>query len=140
MTLKTYFDQFIVFYFRVSDMQRSLAFYEEKLGFKPIFISDDGGWAELSFGTHQRPHLGLNLYSGEGPLPTNAGGIPSFEVQDIQRLKAEVERLDIPHEGVVEYESWDHFQFLWVFDPDGNKIEFVKLGPKYPEENTPQGG
>ncbi len=140
MTLNTYFQQFIVFYFRVSDLQQSLAFYEGKLGLDPAFISDDGGWAELSFGAHQRPHLGLNLYSGEGPVPTNEGGIPSFKVQDIERLQAEVERLDIPHEGIVEYESFDHFQFLWIFDPDGNKIEFVKLGQKYLEENPAEGG
>ncbi|MFO7742510.1 MAG: VOC family protein [Anaerolineae bacterium] len=130
MTLNPFFEQFIVFYFRVSDLQRALAFYEGKLGFKPVYVSE-GRWAELSFGLHQRPHLGLNRYTGEGPLPTNAGGIPSFEVQDMESLKTEVERQGIPHEAFAKSEGLagycDGFQFLWIFDPDGNKIEFVKL-------------
>jgi len=43
----------------------------------------------------------------------------------MQSLKAEVERQGIPHKGIVNYS--DYFQFLWILDPDGNKIEFVKL-------------
>lgn len=125
MSLNTFFERFVVFYFRVSDLQRALEFYEGQLGFKRVYVSEEIGWAELSFGTHQRPHLGLNRYTGEGAVPTNAGGIPSFEVQDMQSLKAEVERQGIPHKGIVNYS--DYFQFLWILDPDGNKIEFVKM-------------
>jgi catechol 2,3-dioxygenase-like lactoylglutathione lyase family enzyme len=125
VSLDRFFEQFVVFYFRVTDLQRSLEFYEGQLGFKRVYVSDDIGWAELSFGVHRRPHLGLNLWRGEGKVPTNAGGIPSFEVQDMERLKTEVERRGIPHEGIVDYS--DHFQFLWILDPDGNRIEFIRL-------------
>jgi catechol 2,3-dioxygenase-like lactoylglutathione lyase family enzyme len=109
----------------VADLQRSLDFYEGKLGFKRVYVSEEIGWAELSFGAHRRPHLGLNRYTDEGEVPCNVGGIPSFEIQDMEALKAEVERLRIQHQGIVDYS--EYFQFLWIFDPDGNKIEFVRL-------------
>jgi catechol 2,3-dioxygenase-like lactoylglutathione lyase family enzyme len=125
VTLDRFFEKFVVFYFRVSDLQQSLNFYEGKLGFRRVYLGEEIGWAELSFGAHQRPHLGLNLYTRGGKVPTNAGGIPSFQVEDMDHLKAEVERQGIPHEGIVDYS--DYFQFLWILDPDGNKIEFVKL-------------
>lgn len=52
MSLNTFFEQFVVFYFRVSDLQRALEFYEGQLGFKRVYVSEEIGWAELSFGTH----------------------------------------------------------------------------------------
>jgi len=125
MSLNRFLEQFVVFYFRVSDLQRALEFYERQLGLKIFYVNNEIGWAELSFGSHQRPHLGLNRYSGEGDVPTNAGGTPSFQVQNMKSLKAEVERPGIPHQGIVEYS--DYFHFLWILDPNGNKIEFIKL-------------
>lgn len=127
MNLNVFFERFIVFYFRVSDLRRALEFYEQTLGFTRVCFNEEyNKWAELSFGTHQRPHLGLNLYTGGGEFPVNAGGIPSFEVEDLEALKAELERRGIPHKGIVEWENG--FRFLWISDPDGNKIEFVKPG------------
>lgn len=126
MSLNEYFKNFVVLYFRVADLERSIDFYENKLGFKLIYQnSTDIGWAEFSFGNHQRPHLGLNLYTGEGEVPRNIGGIPSFEIEDIESLKMDVERLGIHHEAAMDYS--EYFSFLWIFDPDGNKIEFIKL-------------
>jgi hypothetical protein len=69
--------------------------------------------------------IGLNLYTGEGEVPRNIGGIPSFEVDDIETLRVDVERLGIRHEVALNYS--EYFSFLWIFYPDGNKIEFVKL-------------
>ena len=125
MIFNEYFKNFVALYFRVADLDRAIDFYENKLGFKCIYRnSEEIGWAELTFGEHQRPHLGLNLYTGDGEVPKNAGGIPSFEVQDINQLKADVERLGIPHKEAIDYS--DYFSFLWIFDPDGNTIEFIK--------------
>jgi len=124
--MNRFFEQFVVFYFYVGDLQRALEFYEGKLGFRRVYFNDeDLHWAELSFGTHGRPHLGLNRWTHGGEVPRNASGIPSFEVQDMEGLKAEVERRGIPHKGIIDYN--EYMQFLWVLDPDGNKIEFIRL-------------
>jgi catechol 2,3-dioxygenase-like lactoylglutathione lyase family enzyme len=127
MSLSKYFENFVVFYFRVSDLDRALAFYQ-RLGFHPVYENKEIGWTELSFGNHRRPYLGLNLYRKKGKVPINAGGIPSFEVQDLEQLKAELIRMEIPHEGVVKYSQY--FHFLWILDPDGNRIELPSEGSK----------
>ena len=63
MSLQPFFEQLVVIYFRVADLRRSLDFYEGKLGFKRVYVSEEISWAELSFGAHRRPHLSLNRYT-----------------------------------------------------------------------------
>lgn len=129
MNLNRFFERFHVFYFYVTDMEQALAFYEGQLGFKRVHVSESLRWAEVSFGDHQRPHLGLNHYTPEeGELRRNVGGVPSFQVQDLEEmnaLQAALERRDIPHKGIVDYDAY--MQFLWIYDPDGNRIEFFRL-------------
>ena len=54
----------------VSDLQRSLAWYREVLGFEPIYTLDDWGWAELRTSL-EGVNLGIGqfcaFYSGGRP-------------------------------------------------------------------------
>jgi catechol 2,3-dioxygenase-like lactoylglutathione lyase family enzyme len=126
MSLSHYFRRFVAFYVYVRDIDRSLEFYRDKLGMQLAYLNTTTAhWAELSFGDHGRPHLGLNIYTRAGEPPKNAGGIPSFEVNDLEGLQKEVERLGIPHKAALDYSEYAHF--VWIYDPDGNKIEFVRF-------------
>lgn len=124
----------------VKDMEASLHFYCNVLGFSKAFeLKDDQGdpWiVYLKVGNGQFIEL---FYGGENkiePVPKLIGfDHLCFEVDDIQETATQIKtngwELDVePQKGK------DHNDQCWVKDPDGNRIEFMKISPDSPQAKS----
>ncbi len=103
-------------WYRVKDLEASLAFYREKLGFAESYVDEGGTWARLVRGPME-----IALAEGE---PETDGAVAYVDVPDV---KAEADRLRA--EGVdvgVVLELHGEMRLVDVFDPDGNRIQFAE--------------
>lgn len=123
--------------FDVADMEQSLRFYCDILGFKQAFsIEDDHGnpWIEY---IKVRDGQFIELFYGAANKPEPVKRPIGFshlclEVESIEtianHLKSSGIRLDVePMQGK------DHNWQCWAKDPDGNRIEFMQLDPSSPQ-------
>jgi catechol 2,3-dioxygenase len=114
----------VVFY--VKDLEQSLAFYRDLLGFQEVGRIFGGAAAALTSGrTH---HELLLIQVGEAPSPPSGRRLGLYHIgikvgdtiQELQAAKAELEQA-----GVVISGMSDHTvsQSLYLQDPDGNEVE-----------------
>jgi len=111
-----------VVYYYVSDMERALAFYRDKLGFECITLWFDvtNRWAELDAGGVV---LGLEEVKKRGvsQRPPWGGAVVSFQVNNIEKIKTDLEEKGINFAtDVLIFERVKVAQFE---DPDGNLLE-----------------
>jgi catechol 2,3-dioxygenase-like lactoylglutathione lyase family enzyme len=102
-------------WYRVRDLEAGRAFYTGKLGFTETYFDEEGRWANL-----ERSGMEIALVEGE---PEDAG-VATIDVDD---AKAEAERLrseDVEVGTVLELHN--EVRLLDVFDPDGNRVQFVE--------------
>ena len=129
--MKAHYLGHVVFY--VKDLERSLAFYRDLVGFQEVGRTFGGQAAALTSGrTH---HELLLIEVGEAP-PAPAGrhlglyhvGIKIGDsLEELRKAKAELEQA-----GVVVTGMSDHTvsQSLHLADPDGNEVElYVDADP-----------
>jgi catechol 2,3-dioxygenase len=126
----------VVFY--VEDVERSLAFYRDLLGFREVGRTFGGKAAALTSG---RTHHELLLIE-VGPVPgppkgPHRGlyhiGIKIGDSLDALRLaKAELDRAGIKVTGMSDHTV---SQSLYLADPDGNEVElYVDADPRIWQE------
>ena len=122
----------------VSDLDRSLAFYRDILGFEvtsrygrdAVFVSAGG----------YHHHIGLNTWAGRGapPPPPGTTGLYHFAIlfPDRAALAATVRRV-VEH-GIRLEGASDHgvSEAIYLRDPDGNGIELYR---DRPENEWPRG-
>jgi catechol 2,3-dioxygenase-like lactoylglutathione lyase family enzyme len=102
-------------WYRVRDLTSARAFYVDLLGFEEIYRDTEGRWARL-----QRGEMEIGLTEGE----PEEGGVA---VIDVANVKAEAERLrDSGIEVGTILELHGKVRLLDVFDPDGNRIQFIQ--------------
>lgn len=109
--------------YRVSDLERSIVFYRDKLGCTEAF--DFVNEAGVRFGVYLKVagRSFIELFVGlEGePPPTGSFMHICLEVADLEATVAELRAKGVdvsdPHLGS------DHSWQSWVTDPDGNRIE-----------------
>lgn len=126
---------------KVSDLDRSIAFYRDVLGFE---LTQRFGRqaAFLSFGGYHH-HLGLNTWQSEGgPMPTpGATGLFHFAIVYPSRaaLAGAVARL--LEAGVTLDGAADHgvSEAVYFHDPDQNGVELYWDKPKEEWPTTPEG-
>jgi len=116
--------------FTVADLEASIAFYQDKLGFSHAFdfINNDG----KRFGVYL--HIGgrnfIELF--EGKLDQPAKGQPyrhiCLEVNDIKATASELRSQDV-EVSEVKMGSDNSWQ-AWLTDPDGNRIELHEYTPE----------
>ena len=105
----------------VTDLDRSLAFYRDLLGFSLLYRRDDIAWCELQTAT-EKVNVGLAAREEAG----GAGGATlTFGVRDIEAAKAELDRHQIRQDGPVQ-EISGLVRLLTFFDPDGNALMFYQ--------------
>ncbi|HZX05153.1 VOC family protein [Kribbella sp.] len=123
----------ILFALRVSDLERSLAFYAKvgyvSLGKVPF---DDGSslvWLRLPDETS----VSLELVHRPADGPVEVRGFEHFAIE-VESLSATVDRLTAAGlaPGAPEEHGPDGPQTSWLVDPDGYRLELVEWPPGGP--------
>ncbi|MEO1797544.1 MAG: VOC family protein [Pseudomonadota bacterium] len=110
---------------KVSDLERSIAFYRDVLGFE-LQQRYGPSAAFLSAGGYHH-HIGLNTWQSRGGSPAPKGHPGLFHVAfvyptraDLGRALAQVLEAGIPLTGAADHGA---SQAIYFDDPDGNGIE-----------------
>ena len=129
--MKAHYLGHIVFY--VKNLERSLAFYRDLLGFKEVGRIFDGKAAALTSGrTH---HEFLFIEVGDAPGPPTGHRIGLYHIgikigDSLDELRASLKELQAA--GVTITGASDHTvsKSLYLLDPDGNEVElYVDADP-----------
>lgn len=106
----------------VSDIERSIVWYRDILGFTLLYHREDLAWCELSTGV-ERVNVGLSQVEDAG----GAGGATlTFGVRDIEESKAVLDRHGIRQDGPVR-EIPSMVKLLTFYDPDANALMLYQL-------------
>jgi catechol 2,3-dioxygenase-like lactoylglutathione lyase family enzyme len=109
-------DQIVAMGIEMQDTAAAIAYYKEKLDFKPGHALQPGQtWLELP-----------GLPSQQVEIVQYAPGAAFqvyFSVPDLKRTTAQLKSLNIP----VQKQN----KAIWIQDPDGNRIFFVKAQPNF---------
>ena len=107
--------------FGVTDLDRSIAWYRDVLGFELLYRSDDIRWCELKSGV-ERVNVGLSERREAGG---GGGSTLTFGVRDLEAAKAELDRHGVRQDGdIVEIPGL--VRLLTFFDPDDNALMFYQ--------------
>lgn len=105
----------------VADLDRSIAWYRDVLGFSLLYRVDEIAWCELSTGV-ARVNVGL----GQSEAPGGKGGSTlTFGVSDIEAAKAELDRHGVRQDGPIR-DIPGMVRLLTFFDPDDNALMFYQ--------------
>lgn len=117
---------------KVSDLERSISFYRDVLGFEVMQRMGDSA-AFLSAGGYHH-HVGLNTWESKGasPGPRRAPGLyhAAFLYPSRQALARAYGRLvehGVPLEGAADHGV---SEALYLRDPDGNGLELYRDRPR----------
>lgn len=122
--MKSHYLGHVVFY--VKDLERSLAFYRDLLGFKEVGRIFGGAAAALTSGrTH---HELLLIEVGEAPAPPSGRRLGLYHIgikigdslEELRAAKKELEQAGIRISGMSDHTV---SQSLYLHDPDGNEVE-----------------
>jgi catechol 2,3-dioxygenase len=123
---------------KVSDLERSIAFYRDVLGFELKQKMGDQA-AFLSAGGYHH-HIGLNTWQSKGgsPPPPGTTGLFHFAIRFPDR-PALAQALRRVLEAGIRIGASDHgvSEAIYFEDPDGNGIEIYR---DRPEEEWPRSG
>ncbi len=113
----------------VTDLERSVDFYRQALGFEPLGISADGERRYAFLGSEGVLRLTLWQQS-EGAFSANTPGLHhlSFEVESVDAVRAVESVLKehgvrFAHDGVVAHGEGTASGGIFFTDPDGIRLE-----------------
>lgn len=99
-----------------ADLQASLAWYRDVLGFELLYVVDDLAWAEL-----RSPVARVNLGLGQVERPQTRGGATlTWGTRDIEAARRRLEALGVRFDGETQ-EIPGMVRLATFFDPDGNR-------------------
>ncbi len=109
----------------VADLDRSLAFYRDLLGFEVTMRRGDSAVFLSAGGYHH--HLGLNTWAGKGATPPPPGhtGLYHFAIlyPNRQELAKALKRLQEAHYPLQGTADHGVSEAIYLADPDGNGVE-----------------
>jgi catechol 2,3-dioxygenase len=121
----------VVFYVR--DLERSLAFYRDLLGFQEIGRAFGWQAAALTSGRTHHELLLIEVGPAPGPPPGRRLGFYHIGIKigdsldDLRAAKKELEHAGVPIAGMSDHTV---SQSLYLADPDGNEVElYVDADP-----------
>ncbi len=121
----------------VADLERSLAFYRDLLGFEVTMRYGDSAVFLSAGGYHH--HLGLNTWAGKGanPPPPGHTGLYHFAIlyPNRQELAKALKRLMEAHYPLQGTADHGVSEAIYLADPDGNGVE---LSTDRPPEAWPR--
>jgi predicted enzyme related to lactoylglutathione lyase len=101
----------------VTDMDRSINWYREVLGFELLYRADEIGWCEMK--THM---VGVNVgLSQNQDVPQGGGATNVWSVVDIDVAKAHLDSHGVRQDGDIQHIP-DLVKLLTFYDPDGNAM------------------
>lgn len=110
---------------KVSDLNRSLAFYSELLGFEVTQLYGDEA-AFLSAGGYHH-HIGLNTWHSKGVAPAQTAAVGLYHTaivyptrKDLALMLQRLLDADYPLSGAADHGV---SEALYLDDPDGNGVE-----------------
>ena len=104
-----------------ADLDASIAWYRDVLGFELLYRMDDLGWCELKTAV-----AGVNVGLSQVETPQVKGGAtPTFGVSDIDQARAALETKGVRFDGET-ITIKDMVRLATFFDPDGNKLMFYQ--------------
>ena len=118
--------------FRVTDLERALDFYCDKLGFREAFRLDrEGEPSPWIVYLQIAPGQFVELFPGAreiGPQPEAAAGYNHFclLVDDMATTLRQLTERGLEMTGAPRH-GLDHNWQYWLTDPDGNRIELMQI-------------
>lgn len=105
----------------VTDMDRSIAWYRDVLGFTLLYRLEDIAWCELSTGV-ARVNVGLGQREAAGGT---GGATLTFGVADIEAAKAALDEKGVRQDGPIQ-DIPGMVRLLTFYDPDNNALMFYQ--------------
>ena len=126
---------------KVSDLERSLTFYRDLLGFSVTMKYGDQAVFLSAGGYHH--HIGLNTWHsmGKPPAPQNTSGLYHTAIlyperKDLAEILDRLLKAGYPLTGASDHGV---SEALYVNDPDGNGVELYWDRPKKEWPSNPDG-
>ncbi len=105
----------------VTDIDRSIAWYERVLGCELLYRADEIGWCEMK--THM---AGVNVgLSQNQAVPQGGGATNVWSVVDIDAAKEHLDAHGVRQDGDIQHVP-DLVKLLTFYDPDGNAMMFAQ--------------
>lgn len=106
---------------QVKNMESSIAWYQDVLGFKLLYKLDEMGWCEMS-----TPVARVNVGLSQVEKPAGKGGATlTFGVTDIDAARKDLEGKKVRFDGPTNTIP-DMVRLATFFDPDGNTLMFYQ--------------
>lgn len=122
--MKAHYLGHVVFY--VKNLEQSLAFYRDLLGFKEIGRVFNGAAAALTSGRTHHELLLIQVGDAPGPLQGRRRGLYHIGIKvgdsldELRMAKHELEQAGVTIDGMSDHTV---SQSLYLRDPDGNEVE-----------------
>jgi len=113
--------QNIVISVNVSDLDRSIAWWGEMLGFEPSYVMKEYGWCELATSVE-----GVGLGLGQVEEVNVGGTTPTFGVSDIDAARGHMESRGVQFDGDT-YEIEGQVKLCTFYDPDRNPFMLAEV-------------
>jgi predicted enzyme related to lactoylglutathione lyase len=114
--------QNIVISVNVSDLERSIAWWGEMLGFEPTYVMKEYGWCELGTAID-----GVGLGLGQVEDVKASGGVtPTFGVSDIEAARGHMESRGAKFDGDTQ-EIEGQVKLCTFYDPDANPFMLAEV-------------
>jgi catechol 2,3-dioxygenase-like lactoylglutathione lyase family enzyme len=109
----------------VSDLQRSIDWYREALGFEVEYRLDEIGWAELT-----TPFGAVNVGLSQTEDQRAGGTVPTFGVVDIDAARRHLESRGVKLDEIFDVQGM--VKLMGFYDPDGNPWMLAETSKTYP--------
>lgn len=122
--MKAHYLGHVVFYVR--DLEQSLAFYRDLLGFKEVGRIFNGAAAALTSGRTHHELLLIQVGDAPGPPAGRRRGLYHIGIKvgdslgELKQAKRELEEAGVAIDGMSDHTV---SQSLYLRDPDGNEVE-----------------
>jgi catechol 2,3-dioxygenase len=122
--MKAHYLGHVVFY--VKDLERSLGFYRDLLGFKEVGRIFNGAAAALTSGRTHHELLLIQVGDAPGPSSGKRRGLYHIGIKvgdsldELRQAKRELEQAGTSIDGMSDHTV---SQSLYLKDPDGNEVE-----------------
>jgi catechol 2,3-dioxygenase len=136
--MKAHYLGHVVFY--VKDLERSLAFYRDLLGFREVGRVFGGAAAALTSGRTHHELLLIQVGDVPGPSAGRRRGLYHIGIKigdsldELREAKRELEKSGVEIDGMSDHTV---SQSLYLHDPDGNEVELYVDADESVWKNNP---